>query len=60
MLQGKKGNFRVFRQCLPDAITGNDHEFVIVSESQHLDVRKGRNHLLLRWQVLVSLVEVVS
>ncbi|KAL0620812.1 hypothetical protein AAY473_009139 [Plecturocebus cupreus] len=35
MLQ--KGEFRAFCQCSPDAITGNDHEFVVISESQHLD-----------------------
>lgn len=59
-IAGEKGNFRVFCQCSPYAITGNDHELMIVCESQHLDVRKGRNHLFLWWQVLVSLVKVVS
>lgn len=44
---------------LPDAVTGNDHEVVVLVKCQNFDVRHRRNHLFLWRQSLVSLIKVV-
>lgn len=44
----------------PDAVTGDDHEVVVLVEGQNFDVGHCRNHLLLWRQSLVPLIEVVA
>jgi len=44
----------------PDAIAGNDHEIVILVQSQNFDIGHGGNHLLLWRQSFVPLIEVVA
>lgn len=44
----------------PDAVTGDDHEVMVLVKCQNFDVRHCRNHLFLWRQSLVSLIEVVT
>lgn len=51
---------RLLPHYLPDSITGNDHEVMIIIYCQHFDVRQGRDHLFFWRQILVPLVEVIT
>lgn len=45
---------------LPNAITGHDHEVVVLIKCKHFEIGQGRNHLFFWRQSLVSLIEVVT
>lgn len=45
---------------IPDSITGNDHEVMVIIYCQHFDVGQGRDHLFFWRQIPVPLVEVIT